>query len=180
MSNQGLRVRNLDDGKLNGSRLQIEPLGGILTIPDDGTGFVSASTPSAQVVKAAPVAVGTTFTGMTGSVTNGTLTATRNGLYVVSAMGTTLSGNASILTFEILVNGSSVASTAAGGGKILSTFNMLATAATLGWSIPQSVVSLNVGDNVSLAVTGSVGTVTIKNMRLLCLQLTDATVAAVV
>lgn len=176
--NKGLIAR--DKNGLPISDIRIDAAYGELFI-DDATGFVSAATPAAEKVDAAPVTVGrlnnvTADAAERVATTLGQLTCARNGDYQVQAHGTLLGGNASVMKIEVFKNNAVVAD-AAGfpGGSIKAELKMQATAAQESFAIsPALLPDLKIGDTVDLRVTGSVGTVTIKQLRFSIAQISDA------
>lgn len=160
-----------ESGNVHPDRWRIDRHYGGLFI-DDGTGFVSAATPTAEKVDASPVKVGQ-LNGVTAdaaeraATASGQLTIARSGDYQVSAHGDCLSGNAAVVVVEVFKNGAVVADAAASpGGAIKADLKMAGTAVKMGWAISPSMLrGLVVGDTLDLRVTSDVGTVTIKQLR---------------
>ncbi len=150
----GLVVR-FPDQSPHPDRLQAGTVYGELFI-DDGTGFVSAATPTAEKADVAERAATTT----------GQLTVQVPGDYMVWASGDILGGNASVMNVEVFRNGAAVADAAATpGGAIKAHVVAAGTAVRQSWALVGILPDVNVGETVDLRVTGSVGTVTIKQMR---------------
>lgn len=152
---------------------------------DDGTGFVSASTPSAQKIAASPLKVGRKFhvtcdvAENTASVT-GQFTIARQGDYVIDAHGDCLSGNSAVVVIEVFKTPVStgvaavISSSAANpGGAIKADLKMAGTAVKMGWALNGLLSNLKVGDLIDVRVTSDVGTVTIKQYQCLLRQLSD-------
>lgn len=168
-------IRSEADGKKLPGGWTAKPHLGKLFI-DDATGFVSAATPTDEIVDAAPVTIWTPGATVVGSVAAGTLTIVRSGIYRVDCnMSSVLGGNASIITAKIFLDGAVVGATAALGGSFSQIVLMAGTAAVM--TIPNfgGLLSLVKGQTLSVAVTGTVGTVTIKKFQLSAVQLTDST-----
>ncbi len=145
----------------------------------DGTGFVSAATPTNEKVDATPVSVArllhvTADAAERAATASGQLTCQLAGDYEVYASGDILGGNASVMSVDVFRNGAVVADAAATpGGAINWKGTAAAAAVTMGWSLVGILPDLNVGETVDLRVTGSVGTVTIKQMRFGIRQIAD-------
>lgn len=176
---RGLRPRGVDDSKVNSVRTWAEVNHGSLFI-DDATGFVSATTPTAEVIDAAPVTVGFT-SGMTGAVATGSLTVSRAGRYRASVnLGSVLSGNASVVTVELYKNAAVLAATAAAGGAAKCILTMAGTAVVMSGGIVPCLTTAVPGDVYDVRVTGTVGTITIKNYRFELVQVDDGDPASAV
>lgn len=182
---RGLVLRD-SNGLPHPDKFRVDPHFGELFI-DDATGFVSAATPTNEKVDATPVLVGQLY-GITAdaaeraATTLGQLNITRAGEYEVSAHGTGLGGNASVMKVEVFLNGAVIADAAASpGGSAKCEFKMQATAAQESWAIPKfRLRGLKKADTLDLRVTGSVGTFTIKQMRFNATQVGDADPAVLV
>lgn len=165
----GLVVR-FPDQSPHPDRLQAGTVYGELFI-DDGTGFVSAATPTAEKVDATPVKVSrlnhvTADVAERAATTSGQLTVQVPGDYMVWASGDILGGNASVMNVEVFRNGAAVADAAATpGGAIKAHVVAAGTAVRQSWALVGILPDVNVGETVDLRVTGTVGTVTIKQMR---------------
>lgn len=152
---------------------------------DDGTGFVSAATPTAEIVDGSPVKVGRlngvgAVAAERAASTDGRLNIEQAGDYMIRASGIWLSGNDSVLTIEVYKNGAVLADAAATpGGTIKAIDKMYGTAATLAWSISGIAAGCNIGDYFDLRVTGTVGTVTIKAMQFNVQLIADNSVPSV-
>lgn len=138
---------------------------------DDATGFVSASTPTDEKVDASPVKVArlshvTADAAERAATTSGQLTVQIPGDYEVYASGDILGGNASVMSVHVFRNGAVCADAAATpGGAINWKGKMQATAATESFHVAGILPDVKVGETVDLRVTGTVGTVTIKQLR---------------
>lgn len=138
---------------------------------DDGTGFVSAATPAAEKVDATPVKVSrlkhvTADAAERSATTTGQLTIQVPGDYEVYASGDILGGNASVMNVEVFRNGAVCADAAATpGGAIKAHVVAAAAAVRQSWALYGTLPDCAVGTTVDLRVTGSVGTVTIKQAR---------------
>ena len=152
---------------------------------DDNTGFVSAATPTAEIVKATPVKAGRlnvmTADGLTSSVASavtasGQLVAQRAGDYYVTATGDMLSGNSAVAKIELFRNAAVIADASPAtniGGSIRADLTFAGTAVKMGWGLDGCVTNVSPGDTFDLRVTSNVGTVTIKQMRFTVRQLAD-------
>ena len=138
---------------------------------DDGTGFVSAATPAAEKVDATPVKVArllhvTSDVAERTASTTGQLVVEIPGDYKVYGSGDILGGNASVMKVEVFRNGAVVADAAATpGGSIAAHVVAAAAAVRQSWALVGLLPDMKVGETVDLRVTGSVGTVTIKQLR---------------
>lgn len=142
---------------------------------DDATGFESASTPTAEVVKSDTKVVAGERNKLALSATDGTITLP-SGLppkhfRVGFDVGSVIGGNASVITFEVYKNGAVIASaTGALGGAIKSINKMQATAATHTQNA-SGIVKLDSADVLTLRCTGTVGTVLIKQLYFYAIEL---------
>lgn len=165
----GLVIRDKTNNLPHPDRWQAGAYGELFV--DDGTGFVSAATPTAEKVDATPVKVArllhvTADAAERSATASGQLTVQLPGDYAIQASGTILSGNASVCKIEVFRNGAVVADAAATpGGAIEWQGTMAGTAVTMSWALNGVLPDLQVGETLDLRVTGSVGTVTIKKMR---------------
>jgi hypothetical protein len=175
---RGLVLRD-SNGAPNPDGFRINPHFGELFI-DDGTGFVSGSDPTAEVVDATPVKVGQ-LNGVTAdaaeraATTNGRLTIARPGDYEVYGTGDVLlAGAADVFTIEVYKNGAVVADAAASPGGELSAKVVAVGATTHGWALRGLLRGLVAGDYVDLRVTATgTTTATIKQMRFGVRQVCD-------
>ncbi|MEK9644289.1 MAG: hypothetical protein VW547_01965 [Alphaproteobacteria bacterium] len=183
MTFRGLVARD-ENGVPQPNAFRIDPHYGELFI-DDGTGFVSGSDPTAEIVDGTPLLVGQ-LNGVTGvaaagsASTDGRLNVQRPGDYEVYASGdVALSGAADTFLVEVYKNGAVVASAAASyGGEISAKVVAVGTGAQ-GWALRGKLRGLVKGDYVDLRVTGTgTTTCTIKQLRFGIQQIGDADPAA--
>ena len=165
---KGLRLRNAD-GKALPDGAEVGAYGELFI--DDATGFVSAATPAAEKVDATPVKVArllhtTADAAERAATASGQLTVQVPGDYEVYASGDILGGNASVMKVEVFRNGAVVADAAATpGGSIAAHVVAAGTAVRQSWALVGTLPDCAVGTTVDLRVTGSVGTVTIRQLR---------------
>lgn len=167
-------VARYPDGSFHTDLLSVGTSGSIFI--DDGAGFISAATPSAEKVDATPVRVGrlngVTADAAEGSATvSGQLTVVHGGDYRLRGSGGCLSGNSAAVTIEVFKTPIStgvaavIASSAANpGGSVRASLRMAAAAVLVSWSFNGDAVGLAPGDLLDLRVTSDVGTVTITRM----------------
>lgn len=139
---------------------------------DDGTGFVSASDATAEIIDASPVMVGrllhvTAVAAERAASTDGRLTVQLPGDYEVKASGSiALAGAADTFKVEVYVNGAVIADAVATPGGEISAHSVAVGTGVQGWSLNGTIPDMEVGDYVDLRVTTTgTTTATIKQMR---------------
>lgn len=167
-------------GNLNPDLIGVDAHFGEIFI-DDGSGFVSASDATAEIIDATPVKVGQ-LNGVAAdaaeraATSSGALTVTRPGDYEVYAHGdVALAGAADTFLCEVYKNGAVVADAAASpGGEISANVVAVGTGAQ-GWGLRGLLRGLVAGDDIDLrvTVTGS-STATIKQLRFGIRQVADS------
>ena len=139
---------------------------------DDNTGFVSASTPSAEKVDGgAPITINDVHNWDNAdeaqSIDSGEFVVQRKGNYRFWAtFGEVLSGNASVVTIQAFKNGVAIT-----GAKTRATFAATAVFMSLGGI--EVDLALDIDDAVDIRVTGSVGTVALKRASWGLVQIDD-------
>ena len=174
---KGLAIRNAD-GKALPDGASIGAYGELFI--DDGTGFVSGTDPTNEVVDATPVKVSrllhvTAVAAERSASTDGRLTVQVPGDYFVYAQGmVSLTGAADTGTVRVARNGAAVADAAATPGGDIK-FSMVAGDANpVPFTLFGILPDMNVGDYVQLFVTGTGSTaLTIKSMRFGIRQIGD-------
>lgn len=141
-------------------------------IIDDNTGFVSASTPTAEKVDGgAPITISSVNhwanAAEAQNIDSGEFVCQRKGRYRFWAtFGEVLSGNASVVTIQAFKNGVAIT-----GAKTRATF--AATAVFMSLGNIEADLALDLDDTVDIRVTGTVGTVALKRASWGLVQIDD-------